>query len=104
MIDRGMIKWQPFNSCFSSNKIMSDLEKEREKIEMPILSDDQLKNIEEAIVNSYNLKINVNVKYFCGGNIFSEKGKIIYINVQEKKIYLNNKFIYFRQILNVSNY
>ena len=102
MIDRGIIKWQPFDSCFSSQSIINEIVKEKEKIRMPILSDDQLEYIQDKIIDAYNLKTEVKLQYYYDGNIFEEKGKIQYINSKEKKICLNKKFIYLKQILNIN--
>ena len=56
MIDRGMIKWQPFNSCFNTQDIIEDIskKKEREKIQFPTLSEDQLGVLEDKIFNWAN--------------------------------------------------
>ena len=43
--DRGMIKWQPFNSVYSSKKMMNSILKEKSKKEMPILSSDEIRTI-----------------------------------------------------------
>ena len=102
MIDRGIIKWQPFDSCYSSKNIVHNIALEKIKIDMPALSEDQLERIEEKIIDAYNLNLNIKIKYYYDGIIKYEKGKINYINTQEKKIYLNNKYIYFKQILNIS--
>ena len=102
MIDRGIIKWQPFNSCFSGINVINDITKEKDKFIYPTLSEDQLKIIEEKIKDAYILKLNINLKYFTDGEIKFIVGKINYINFQEKKICLNNINIYFKQILDIN--
>lgn len=101
MIDRGIKKWQPFNSCFSGNKIINDLNEERNKEIFPTLSEDQLIIIEEKIKDAYNLRISINILYFYEGKIKKATGLINAINMQEKKICLNNKYIFFKQILEI---
>ena len=54
MIDRGMIKWEPFNSVIPSSKVIKDVMKEKNKIKKPILSEDQLKIIEQKLIESFN--------------------------------------------------
>lgn len=102
MIDRGLIKWQPFNSCFSSQTIANDLKKEKEKIKLPILSDEQISIIEEKIFEAFNLKMTIRIDYFYDGRIISELGKIYNIKIPEKKICFNNKNIYVKQIIKIT--
>ena len=102
MIDRGIIKWQPFDSCFSSQTILKDIVKEKKKINLPNLSEDQINIITEKIIDAFNLKLMINLEYFEEGIIKWENGKITNINKFEKKIYLNHKYISFTQILTLN--
>lgn len=99
--DRGIIKWQPFNSCFDSTIILNDINKEKNRQKYPILSDDQLNIIEEEILEAYEMKLNVKIDYYYDGLIRTMEGKINYLNLQDKKIYLNQKGIFFKQILKI---
>lgn len=99
MIDRGIIKWQPFNSCFSSSKILKELNYEKNKIEFPILSEDQLSLLEDKIKNAYFLKQNIKIKYYYNEQILEIIGKINNINLIKKNILINNKIIHFKQII-----
>ncbi len=101
MHDRGMIKWQPFDSCFNSKELVINLKQEREKICLPILSEDQLIALEEKVINAYNLKQFINVQYYYEGNIKIIKGKIDFINFLKKEMFLNNVGIYFSQIIKI---
>ena len=101
MIDRGIIKWQPFDSCYSSNKILKEIDNKKNRITLPILSDDQLLVLEEKIIDAYHLKNSINIEYFYNGKIIRTYGKINAINYQDKKIYMNNIIIYFKQIINI---
>ena len=49
MIDRGIIKWQPFDSCYSGSKILKDINNEKNREIFPTLSEDQLCILEEKI-------------------------------------------------------
>ncbi len=102
--DRGIIKWQPFNSCFNCEEMMQDIEKAKNKQKYPILSEDQLSNLEHQIINAYNLKLTIKIFYYYDGNIKNENGQINYLNTHTKKLYLNNIKIYFNQILKISEY
>ena len=102
MIDRGIIKWQPFDSCYSSSKIIKDINNSKNKIVYPTLSEDQLEFIEEKIECAYHLSEIIDLDYFYNGKIINIKGKINYIDMQHKNIYINNKSIYFKQIVNIN--
>ena len=99
MIDRGIIKWQPFDSCYTSTKILNDIYKKKNREQFPILSEDQLNFLEEKIKEAFYLKEIINLNYYYNGKIFSISGIINSVNFQDKKIYLNNKFIYLKQII-----
>lgn len=102
MIDRGIIKWQPFNSCFSGSNVINEIKSNRSKIGLPVLSEDQINVIEEKIKDAYTLKIFINITYYYDGKINNTNGIIKGINTQEKKICLNNTYIYFKQILKIN--
>ena len=99
MIDRGMIKWQPFDSCFSSRSIVKSVQEEKNKIFPPILSNEQIAFIETKIMDAYNLQSLITMTYYFNGNIIKETGKISSVHFIKKEIVLNNKFIYFGQIV-----
>ena len=101
MIDRGIIKWHPFDSCYSSEKILKDINNKKNRKILPILSEDQLHNLEEKIIDAYHLNDFINIEYFYNGRIININGKISSINLQDKKIYINNNIIYFKQIINI---
>lgn len=101
MIDRGIIKWQPFDSCYSGSKILKDINNEKNREIFPTLSEDQLCILEEKITNAYHLGEFINIEYFYNGKINKLKGKINFINLRNKKIYINENIIYFSQIIKV---
>jgi len=102
MTDRGIIKWQPFNSCFSATNIINEINNQKNRLQFPTLSEDQLNLISEKIIEAYNLKISVNIMYYYDGNQKNIKGVIETINTQQKKICINNLYIYLKQILKIT--
>ena len=101
MIDRGIIKWQPFDSCYSSSKILKEIDDKKNRKIFPVLSEDQLIILEEKITTAYHLNENINIEYFYNGKITNVKGKIYFINYIDKKLFIDNKIIYFKQIINI---
>ncbi len=101
MTDRGIIKWQPFNSCFNSNDILEDIKRKKQLVRFPILSEDQLNVLENKIKMAYNLKLFINIEYYYDGKIKNLNGKINYFDYYSKKLIINKKEIYFNQILKI---
>ena len=101
VIDRGIIKWQPFNSCFNSEEVIKDLKIKKERKIFPTLSEDQINLISEEILTAYNLKLNIMIEYYYDGNIKKITGKLNYLNKQDKKLLINNTYLYFKQILKI---
>ena len=102
-LDRGIIKWQPFDSVTPSKKMVDKLLKEKQKISKPILSEEQLSNIQEKLFESYNNEIKTTIEYYKNGYIFKEIGVIHSIDLNSGKLVLNNKYIYFNQIIKITN-
>ena len=103
MMDRGIIKWQPFNSCFNAQEVIEDInkQKEKERIKFPTLSEDQLMVLEDKIKNSFYLKLKIKIDYYYDGEIKSLIGKINYFDYENRKLYINNKEIHFKQIIKI---
>ncbi len=103
MIDRGIIKWQPFNSCFNTLEIMEEVNDEKEKKQemFPKLSEDQLINLDSKIREAYNLKLVISIEYYYDGKIKNLIGKITNFDYLNKNIYINKNKIYFNQILKI---
>lgn len=101
-LDRGMIKWQPFNSIIPSKEIVNQIIKEKSKIKMPILSEEQKNVIEERILLSFYEKEKITLEYFYNGKIKKITDIIKKIDPIYHKIYLTEKVILFNQIVNVN--
>lgn len=99
--DRGMIKWQPFNSVISSKSIVRTLTAEKAKISKPILSEEEIKQLEEKIIDAYYCQSNVTLHYYKNGYIQELKGMIKKIDHVSKMIYLNSSSIFFQQIISI---
>ena len=104
MNDRGIKKWQPFNSLGNTLKIKQELNKQKIKTSMPLLSEDQLEKIENNIKEAYYNKDLIIIHYYLNGNIIKKQTKIKNINYNSKKIILSdNTILYYKQIIKVKN-
>jgi len=104
MQDRGYIKWAPFNSVMNGDKIIKEINKEKSKINKPTLSEDQTEFINEKIFEAYTNHLKVNLYIYKNENIEKIIGFINNINIPKKYITFNNNYIYFNQIINISNF
>lgn len=100
-MDRGMIKWKPFNTLLNSNDI-KEIELNRSKISKPIIMEDRINEINSILVNAYNNHLSIKVKHYNNGFLFYKSGFIKSINAYEKYILMDNIRIYFKNIINVS--
>ncbi len=100
--DRGMLKWQPFDSVIQSKKVVNNLSNKRNKIEQPILSEDQLIEFNDIITQAYYSNNIIKISYYFSGNIISKEAKIKKINYVKKQIILSdNTTIFYKQITNI---
>lgn len=99
--DRGMIKWQPFNSVFSSKDIINSILKEKEKNEKPILSNDEINLIEKKLIAAFYCQNKIIIHYYTNGNIKTITSQIKKIDYITKIIYLNNIKLSFYQIISI---
>lgn len=103
MHDRGMIKWAPFSSVINSKYLIKEIEKEKTKINKPILSDDEILNIEKLIKESFYNRIPIYLKIYQNGYIKEIKGTILKIDSPNNRIILNNNLtIHFCEITKAS--
>ena len=97
MHDRGMIKWMPFNSVVSSKEIINSILKDKSKISMPILSEEQKDVNEQKLLIAYYSKSKINISYYQNGNSYIKK-----IDFTYHKIYFENNTILFDQIVSLN--
>ena len=100
--DRGMIKWQPFDSVTSTKKMTKEIAKSKNKIEMPILSEDQLIQIENNLKEAYYNSNDVTITYYFNGVLIKKNVKIKRLDYVKKQIRLSdNTLLYYKQIVKI---
>lgn len=100
-MDRGMIKWKPFNTLLNSND-MHMIELERKKIDKPVIMEDRILEINDVLTMAITENMQIKVKYFSKGFLLNKSGTIDKVNILEKYILVNNARIYFRDIINIT--
>lgn len=99
--ERGIIKWRPFDSVISGNKVVKELLKERSKIKRPILSEEQENNLEQKLVIAFYTNSEVKVAYFNNGKINNFQDQIKKIDSIYHKIYFCHHTLLFEQIIEI---
>lgn len=101
-IDRGFIKWMPFDSVVPTKKLLESLASKKNNIKMPILSEEQIINNEQNILRALHNNEEVKIIYFKNNKIYRITTKLKKIEINTKKIILaNNNHLYFSQIISV---
>lgn len=100
--DRGMIKWQPFDSLGNTAKIKRQAALQKQFVRMPSLSSDQLEEMQESLLEAYANQEVVQITYFRGGTIQKAIGRIMLIHEKERFLLLNNHLkLAFSQLLRI---
>ncbi len=98
---RGIIKWRPFDSVISGNKVVKELLKERSKIKKPILSEEQENILEQKLVIAFYTNSSIKVSYFNNGTITGFEDQIKKIDSIYHKIYFYHHTLLFEQIIEI---
>ena len=99
-IDRGFIKWMPFDSVVSTKNLLKSLVSEKNNMKMPILSEEQITTNEENILRALHNNEEVKIICFKNSKIYRLTTKLKQIENNTKKIILaNDNHLYFSQII-----
>lgn len=99
--DRGMIKWQPFDSVIPSKQIVNEILKQKSRIKIPNLSDEQKKIIEDKLILAYYENEEITLDFYYQGKIIQIKETIKKIDSTYRKIYFKNNVLLFDQIIKI---
>lgn len=99
--DRGIIKWQPFESVTSTKSMIREINKEKSKIKHPLLSEEQINEIEQNLLLAFYEQNEIEIFYYKTGSIIKVKSNIKKIDSIHHKIYLKNITLLFEQIVRI---
>ncbi|MDL2292874.1 YolD-like family protein [Acholeplasma sp. OttesenSCG-928-E16] len=92
--DRGMMKWAPFDALVGHSGLIAAIKHNMEKKEMPILSEDQLDDLNKTIIKALNEKKEILVTYYQDGYFHQSFGFIKKIDpIQKRMIFLSMETI-----------
>ena len=102
MIDRGFVKWQPFNSLTPLKDTIQELEEDK-KVLRPTLFPEELSLLNDEILDAYYSKDTITITYYEAGTIKEITSTIKKIHPNSKAIELGcKKILSFKQILHIS--
>ena len=100
MSERGMKKWAPYKSLPEQEKYLNKLKEEQNKLVRPIMSSDEMEEINEILVNYAGEE--VIISYWRNEKINEVTTTIKKIDVDNKKIVLpDRKTIYFAELIKI---
>ncbi len=100
-IDRGLIKWLPFDALSGYKEAISALKDRRSKNQKPILSVDQLESLNYDLSVATQLRKNITLYYYLGGKIYYFTGFVSEVDLLNKQIKLGNNWLKAQNILNI---
>ena len=97
-----MNKWLPFNSLINPDEMISDVTYKKDVIEKPVLSEDQLMEIQQQIIDKYTNKQEISLLYYRSSKLHEIQGIITKIDDIMGQIILNKKInIKFDEIIEI---
>ncbi|HCX9496691.1 YolD-like family protein [Staphylococcus epidermidis] len=87
---RGMAKWRPFATMSEQYQKLDEYMESQNKIDMPILSDEQIEQVNDAIIHYYNNKSLATIHYWKNGYIYEILGYIIKFDTFERYILIKD--------------
>ena len=101
MQNRNEIMWAPFSSVINGKIIIKKILDEKSKIDKPILSEDQINELNEKIFEAYTNHIKINIYIYNNSRINKINGYVNNISISKKYMTFNKSHIYFNQIIKV---
>lgn len=88
--DRGIIKWAPFDALVGFRDLINEMQYERGKKEQPILSEDQLIEMDLIIKKAINTNKEIIIYYYNDGYIKNVYGYVKKVCNIYNILYLTN--------------
>ena len=102
MSDRGMKKWAPFSSLIEQATCLEQMKYQRNKIEKPVLTDDQIEKI-NFVLQSYKKGEMVKIKFYHDGYLYEISTTIKRIDLENRQLILENGKLEFSNIIDIDN-
>ncbi len=101
-MERGIIKWRPFHSVTNTTVMLREENKKTGLKKMPVLSDDQINDLEKKIIFSFYSAKPISINYYKNGMVYTKNGSIKKIDDIKHTITLSdNTILFFNQIIKI---
>lgn len=98
-----MKKWAPFSSLIEQATCLEEMKYQRNKIEKPVLTDDQMEKI-NYVLQTYQKGQTVKIKFYNDGYLYVVETQIKRIDLENRQLILTNGKLRFENILDIDNY
>ncbi len=88
-VDRGIIKWAPFDALVGYHEIIEQMKHEQGKIVRPVLSDDQHARLNHLLKMALDQHLEVAITYYQNGYILRTFGSIRKIDWHKHQLILS---------------
>jgi hypothetical protein len=89
-VDRGIIKWAPFDALVGYHSMLNDLKYRLGKKDRPSLSDDQYEELNHKLQLAYHQDFEIEIEFYRDGYLKTTFGKIRKIDWIQKIIVLSS--------------
>jgi hypothetical protein len=102
MSDRGMKKWAPFSSLIEQATCLEAMKYQRNKIEKPKLTEDQMDKINFTL-QSYKKGQVIKIKFYNDGYLYVTDCQIKRIDLDNRILVLDKGKLRFSDIIDIDN-
>lgn len=88
-VDRGIIKWAPFDALVGYGAMIREMKLRLGKKDKPLLSEDQYDELNQKLMLAFHQDLEISVAYFEDGYIKTTWGKVKKIDHVNQVIILN---------------
>jgi hypothetical protein len=87
-VDRGIIKWAPFDALVGYHSLLEEMKHRLGKKDKPILSDDDFEELNRKLILALKETKEIEIRYFQDGYIHSTFGTIKKVDYTKKQLVL----------------
>lgn len=90
-IDRGIIKWEPFDALVGYQSLLKELKMKLNKVDKPVFSEDYLETLNNTLNIAYINDLYIEIFYYENGFIKNIVGQIKKLDYIYKRIILKER-------------
>lgn len=101
-VDRGIIKWSPFDGLVGFVDMMEELRYKLGKKPRPELSDDLLAEMEYALQEALEFSKAISISYYYDGYLKTDFGRVGKLDLSERFIWIEKRKFKLDDIVNIT--